>query len=381
MQRLIKCFVLAIAVLFLVPNILTSSTADEFKIDFFSAPDHIRIFLFLDRPVEWSIVKSKDPKRLLIDINNVAKTPLIRKISVQDRIVREIRVFKVNTEKVRLRISLFKPAKLEIQNLKTLSKGHSRISIHISRPDLVEKERKKRQRFKKLHEKGFKIVVIDPGHGGIDTGAIGYNGTREKDVVLEISKELQTILNEKKEFKAALTRSQDYFLYLKERIDIAREYGADFFISVHSDATTNKDTKGTSIYCLSLKGASNKGAKLLAEKENLSDYIGGVSIEQENNDLRSILLDLVQTKTINDSLRFAGLALKELSKVNKIKYNTPHQAAFVVLQSPDIPSVLVETAYLSNPDEERLLNNKRFQHDIANSLSKTIIQYLSLDSL
>ena len=381
MQRLIKCIFLAIAVLFLVPNILTSSTGDEFKIDLFSAPDHTRIVLFIDSPVEWNTVKSKDPKRLLVDINNVDRIPQTRKIRIQDRIVRDITFYKVNTEKVRLRISLFKPAKLEILNLKTLSKLHSRISINITRPDLVEKERKKRQRFKELHEKGCKIVVIDPGHGGIDPGAIGHSGTREKDVVLEISKELQAVLNEKKGFKAALTRSQDYFLYLKERVEIAREYGADLFISVHSDSTINKDTKGTSVYCLSLKGASNKGAKLLAEKENLSDFIGEVSIEQENDDLRSILLDLVQTKTINDSLRFAGLALKELSKVNKIKYNTPHQAAFVVLQSPDIPSVLVETAYLSNPDEERLLNNKRFQHDIANSLSKTIIEYLSLDSL
>ena len=381
MQRVIKYIFPAIAVLFLVPNILTSSTANEFEIDVFSAPDHTRIVLFIDSPVEWNMVASKDPKRLLLDINNVDSPPLKRKMRIQDRIVRDLTFYKVNTEKVRLRISLFKPAKCEVLNLKTLSKLRSRISINITRPDLVEKERKKRQRFKELHEKGFKIVVIDPGHGGIDPGAIGHSGTREKDVVLEISKELQAVLNEKKGFKAALTRSQDYFLYLKERVEIAREYGADLFISLHSDSTTNKDKRGTSIYCLSLKGASNKGAKLLAEKENLSDFIGEVSIGQENDDLRSILLDLVQTKTINDSLRFAGLALKELSKVNTIKYNTPHQAAFVVLQSPDIPSVLVETAYLSNPEEERLLNNKRFQHDIARSLSKTIIEYLSLDSL
>ncbi|MDY6856816.1 MAG: N-acetylmuramoyl-L-alanine amidase [Thermodesulfobacteriota bacterium] len=381
MQRLIKCILLTIIILFFIPNFLTSSTADEFEIDFFSAPDHTRIVLFLERPVEWNTVKSKDPKKLVVDINNVDKTPLKRKIRVQDGIVRDIIFYRVNTNKVRLRISLFKPAQCKVLNLKTFSKLHSRISINITRADLIEKEIKKRQRFKKFQEKGFKLVVIDPGHGGIDPGAIGHNGTREKDVVLELSKELQTVLNNIKGLKAALTRSQDYFLYLKERIEIAREYGADLFISIHSDSAINRNINGTSIYCLSLKGASNKGAKILAEKENLSDFIGEVSIGQENNDLRSILLDLVQTKTINDSLRFAGLALKELSNVNTIKYNIPHQAAFIVLQSPDIPSVLIEAAYLSNTHEERLLKNKKFQHDFARSLSKTIIEYLSMDSL
>ena len=378
MKRVIHILLVFIAVSFCLLQTSAFGITDSLEIKHWSAPDHTRIVIYTGKQVEWNIVNSEASKMLIIDIDNLAKVPLTRRIIVNDTIVREIKASKPNRNKIRLKIYLVKPADCDIFTLERYRWTPARVVINITRPDLVEKERKKRIALKKLHEKGYKIIVIDPGHGGEDLGAIGPSGTREKDVVLMVGKEMERILNSKKRFKAVLTRSHDYFIPLEDRINIAREYGADLFISLHADWTKGKDVRGTSLYCLSLRGASDKGAELLAEKENLSDFIGGVSIEQGNDELQTILLDLIQTKTINDSLRFAGLAMKELSTVNTIKYDRPKQAAFIVLKSPDIPSVLVEIAYLSNPGEEKLLNNKEFQRKFAKTLSTVTTRFLSI---
>ncbi|MFH1623748.1 MAG: N-acetylmuramoyl-L-alanine amidase [Pseudomonadota bacterium] len=378
----VTCFVLMVISIFLsLPEPPTFAANSLIDIKYWSAPDHTRIVLYTNKPVTWNMLTPDDPKRLTIEVDNVAKILSGKRIRVDDSIVREIRILKSNRETVRLALYLVKAAKWDIFNLDRYLQTPPRMVIDVSRPDLAERERMKRIAMKKSLGEEVKMVVVDPGHGGEDLGAVGRYGTREKQVVLAIGKELQRLLNREKGFKAALTRSDDYFIPLEERRGIAREYGADLVISLHADWTAKKDVKGTSLYCLSSRGASDRGAELLAEKENLSNFIGGVSVKPGNQDLQVILLDLLQTKTINDSLRFGGFAIKEVKKINKIKYDRPKQAAFTVLKAPDIPSVLVEIGYLSNSGEERLLKSKGFQRRFAGALSKATLRFLSGDAL
>jgi len=196
-------------------------------------------------------------------------------------------------------------------------------------------------------------------------------------VVLSLAKKLQSFINKKKGFKAFLTREGDYFVSLEKRVEISREYNADLFISLHTDANFSKKVRGASVYCLSVKGASDETAKLLAERENASDFIGGVSYAS-NKDLDSILIDLVQTQTINDSLRFGGMTLNAMKKFHRIKFEQPKQAGFKVLKATEIPSILIETGFISNRDDEKLLRNKAFQQKLARALSTISFDFVSM---
>ena len=381
MKKFPSIIILIMSVFFFLPDSPTFGSANILNIKLRPAPDHTRVVIYVNKQVKWNVISSQDEKELTVEIDDVLKIPSPGLIEVHDAIVHEIRISRSKRDrKARLRISLVKPATWDVFSLRKYMKTPARIVVKITRPDLVEREKKRRLAINKLHAKGFKVVIIDPGHGGEDLGAVGRRGTNEKDIVLKVAKQTKRVLDTKKGFIAFLTRPEDYFIPLDQRVEIAKECGADLFVSLHADWTIKKDVKGTSLYCLSIKGATDKGAELLAEKENLSDLIGGKSVERGNVELQTILLDLVQTKTINDSLRFAGLALKELDKVNKIKYDRPKQAAFVVLKSPDIPSVLVEIAYISNIKEEKLMRTKGFQNRFAKGLSSAIIKFFSAHS-
>jgi N-acetylmuramoyl-L-alanine amidase len=222
-------------------------------------------------------------------------------------------------------------------------------------------------------------VVIDPGHGGEDPGAIGPRRTMEKDVVLKIGQKLIHILNQDKEIKGFLTRKGDYFIPLEERGKIARDYGADLFISLHADGSFNPSARGSSIYCLSLSGATDEAAKILADKENTSNLLGGAvlrpaSLAKDPN-LNQILLDLMQNNSMKESFRFAELFLGEMKGFNHLRYPSYRQANFIVLKAPDIPCVLVETAFMTNKEDERLLNRTDFQEKMAKTLYTTIKKF------
>jgi N-acetylmuramoyl-L-alanine amidase len=187
---------------------------------------------------------------------------------------------------------------------------------------------------------------------------------------------LKKYIDQKEGFKAFLTREGDYFIPLEKRVKIAREYGANLFISLHTDANFSKSVRGASVYCLSIKGASDEATNLLAERENASDFIGGVSYAS-NRDLDSILIDLVQTQTINDSLRFGGMVLHEIGKVHRIKFKRPKQAGFKVLKATEVPSILIETGFISNPADEKLLRSKSFQLKLARALSIVSLSFVN----
>lgn len=220
-------------------------------------------------------------------------------------------------------------------------------------------------------------IAIDAGHGGEDPGARGANGSNEKDLTLAIAQKLKAQIDAEPNMQGVLIRDGDYFIPLHGRVVKARKLQADLFISIHADAFTSPAAKGSSVFALSEKGATSASARYLASKENESDLIGGVSLDDKDPNLARTLLDLSQTATINDSLKLAKIVLNAVSEVNALHRGHIEQAGFAVLKSPDIPSILVETAFISNPEEERKLNDESHQQDLARSILTGIKKYFA----
>ena len=220
-------------------------------------------------------------------------------------------------------------------------------------------------------------IAIDAGHGGEDPGARGANGSREKEITLTIAKKLKAQIDAEPNMRAMLTRDGDYFVPLGTRVVKARKFKADLFISIHADAFTNPAARGSSVFALSEKGATSASARYLAKKENESDLIGGVSLDDKDPVLAKTLLDLSQAATINDSLKLGKAVLGNIGEINDLHAKRVEQAAFAVLKSPDIPSILVETAFISNPEEERRLNDEAYQEQLAASILTGIKKYFA----
>jgi N-acetylmuramoyl-L-alanine amidase len=219
------------------------------------------------------------------------------------------------------------------------------------------------------------VIAIDAGHGGEDPGAIGRHGTREKDVVFSIARRLADLIEKEPGMRAVLIREGDYYIGLRQRIDRARELNADLFISIHADGFRDQRASGSSVFVLSNRGATSEMARWVAEKENLSDLAGGVSLDDKDGLLAEVLLDLSQTATIEASLEVADNLLGELKGIGKTHKSTVQQAGFVVLKSPDIPSILVETAFISNPQEEKKLRSQQHQQVLARAMLRGIQDY------
>jgi N-acetylmuramoyl-L-alanine amidase len=219
--------------------------------------------------------------------------------------------------------------------------------------------------------------MLDPGHGGEDPGAIGRRGTFEKDIVLSIAHKLKRKIDREHRIRALLTRDDDYFVPLRERVAKARAVKADLFISIHADAFGNRDVRGSSVFALSERGATSAAARWLAQSENRADLIGGVNLDVGDPILAKTLLDLSQTASITDSLKLGRFMLDQIGEINALHKNHVEQAGFAVLKAPDVPSILVETAFISNPDEERRLRDERYQHRLADSMLGGIRRYFA----
>lgn len=218
-------------------------------------------------------------------------------------------------------------------------------------------------------------IMLDPGHGGEDPGAIGRAGTYEKNVTLEVARRLKARIDAEPNMRAVLTRDSDFFVPLQMRVQKARRVHADLFLSIHADAWIKPDARGSSVFVLSEKGASSTQARLLAQKENDADLIGGVNLGSKDLFLARTLLDLSQTATINDSLKLGKYLLGELGSINTLHKANVEQAGFAVLKAPDIPSALIETAFISNPEEESRLNDDAYQEKLAGAIVRGIRQY------
>ena len=220
-------------------------------------------------------------------------------------------------------------------------------------------------------------IAIDPGHGGEDPGAVGRRGTYEKNVTLAIARKLKARIDGDRNMRAMMTRDDDYFVPLHERVQKARRVQADLFVSIHADAFTEPAARGSSVFALSASGATSAAARWLAQRENRADLIGGVDLDRRDPMLARTLLDLSQTAQISDSLKVGRHVLDAFSTHNSLHKNSVEQAGFAVLKAPDIPSILVETAFISNPDEELMLRNDKHQKRFADSIYEGATRYFA----
>ena len=353
------------------------------------ASDYTRVTIESALPIENDQMILQNPERVVIDlkdilINNALKE-LGSKVIGVDPNIKKIRVAQFNPEVTRVVIDLKSSASVKIFSLKPIKNYKHRLVIDIYPKDkdeiaglLKQLERKDNEKVLDpliLDTKKTFIVAIDAGHGGEDPGAVGAKGTQEKVVNFQISKRLKKLIDKEPFMKAVLIRTGDYFIPLGKRVSKARKIKADIFISIHADAFKKRAVRGSSVFALSERGATSAFAKFLANNENEADLIGGVSIDDAEPILARTLLDLSQSATINDSLKLGKNVLTEIKTVNRLHKKRVEQAGFAVLKAPDIPSILIETAFISNRKEERNLVSKSFQQKISMSIFKGIKRY------
>ncbi|MCG8668231.1 MAG: N-acetylmuramoyl-L-alanine amidase [Pseudomonadales bacterium] len=359
-------------------KVTSSATQKVESVRVWKAPDNMRLVFDITGPVEHDIFTLSKPDRVVIDVKNTLRTRSLFNVDLKGGPIKNLRSAVRNKSDLRIVLDLSKPLKTKSFLLKPNDKYGHRLVVDLQGNGNF-KTAKTSKPVKSLATMGNGraiVVVIDAGHGGEDPGAIGSNGTYEKHVVLKIAKELQRVLNGIPGYKAVLTRKGDYFLKLKTRRELARKkYKGDLFVSLHADAFKNRKAKGASVFALSRRGASSTLARILAEKENQSDLVGGVSLEDKDDDLARVLADLSMEGSMEHSLRAGKYVLKEMGSVARLHKKHVEQAGFVVLKSPDIPSLLVETGFISNPTEEKNLNSKAYRSKLAKSISKGIVRY------
>jgi len=386
------------------------------------AADYTRVTLEHDAPLKFSHFTVENPDRLVVDIEGVefnsVLDSLARKVAADDPNIKLLRAGRFKPGVVRLVMELKTKVNPQVFTLEPAGEYGRRLVLDVyplnppdplmallegrkeaveplkSEQDFQIAEKRPNEPVKKsetaqveapeVHtgKKSGKPIVdrlvtimLDPGHGGEDPGAIGKAGTYEKNVTLEVARRLKARIDAEPNMRAVLTRDSDFFVPLQMRVQKARRVQADLFLSIHADAWIKPDARGSSVFVLSEKGASSTQARLLAQKENQADLIGGVNLGTKDLFLARTLLDLSQTATINDSLKLGKYLLGELGSINTLHKTGVEQAGFAVLKAPDIPSALIETAFISNPEEEARLNDDAYQEKLAGAIVRGIRQY------
>ena len=388
------------------------------------AQDYTRVTLESAAPIEHQLMLLKNPDRLVLDLANVAATPTLEALAGQvgagDPYVKAIRVGRFKPGVVRLVFDLKAEAKPEVFTLRPVADYGHRLVLDIypaqavdpllalleksqawpgapvepaaggakpveataapaenMQPAVPDAAPKPAARPVKPDGQRLIVVVVDAGHGGEDPGALGRRGTREKDVTLAIARKLKTRLEQEPNMRVVLTRDGDYFIPLHHRVEKARKVRADLFVSVHADAFVRPNARGSSVFALSENGATSSAARWLAKRENDADLIGGVNLDVRDPYLKMTLTDLSFTAQINDSLKLAKAVLTELGEINQLHKAAVEQAGFAVLRAPDIPSILVETAFITNPEEEKRLRDGAYQDQMADAILSGIRRYFA----
>jgi N-acetylmuramoyl-L-alanine amidase len=382
------------------------------------AADYSRVTLEHDAPLVFThfMVRDTPPPRLVVDIEDMELTPRLRevvgRVAADDPYIAKVRVGQNRPRVVRLVIELKEDIRPEVFALAPVGPYRHRLVLDLrplTPPDpllallreqesrLPEADRRDEmallREIQKFDEQQRRIprerppaapvvdrlltIAVDPGHGGEDPGAIGARGTLEKDVTLTVAQRLHRLIEGERNMRVLLTRDGDYFVPLRERVAKARRVQADLFVSIHADAWVRPDARGSSVFALSERGASSTTAAWMARRENDADLIGGINLGVHDARIAQVLLDLSTTAQIRDSLRFGNAVLRELERVNTLHKREVEQAGFAVLRAPDIPSILVETAFISNPDEERRLTDDAYQERLAAAMLDGIKRFLA----
>lgn len=348
-----------------------------------ASPESTRVIFDLSKEVKYKLFTLENPNRVVIDFEETILKANLNKLNLSESRISKVRHSVQENGKVRVVLDMqnnVKPTSFLLAPNQEY--GHRLvIDLNLLQPTL-SKPVKKREPSPVTDHSNFStrefIVAIDPGHGGDDTGAVGKeHQLKEKDVVLLVSKNLQAMINAQSGMRAFLIRSGDYYVGLRKRMELAREQGADLFISVHADSFKDSRATGASVYVLSEKGASNEASRWLAERENRSDLVGGVRLENKGDLLASVLIDLSQTASQSASHELAHHLVNSLGKVTDLHHKTVQRAGFMVLKSPDIPSVLVELGFISNRKGEENLSSKAHQQALATALLAGVQAYVA----
>ncbi len=340
------------------------------------APDHTRVVLDLDHPVEYALFVLDDPDRVVVDLRGAKLLKRVPRANRDDRLLSGIRAAPRKGSDLRVVFDLKQPVRPKSFLLKPNRKYGHRLVIDLHGKAAGSGASAGRKPVKRSDPGSRRdvIVAVDAGHGGEDPGAV-RSKIREKDIVLAISRELAHQINRTRGMRAVLIRDGDYYIGLRRRTQIAREHNADLFVSIHADSFRSSRVSGSSVYILSRRGASSEAARWLAEQENASDFAGGVSLDDKDGLLASVLLDLSQTATLAASADVGGRVLRSLGKVGRRHKRRVERAGFLVLKSPDIPSILVETGFLTNPSDAKRLSNPRHQRSVAKAILQGIRDY------
>ncbi|MDQ6966717.1 MAG: N-acetylmuramoyl-L-alanine amidase [Mariprofundaceae bacterium] len=333
---------------------------------FWTAPDHTRAVLDLSGSVEYRAFSLHSPERVVVDIKGAELRTTLDGFEKSDPVLKDVRYGKPEAGTLRLVLDVRERVQIRTFLLKPMHGKPYRLVI-----DLLRAEQEESKAVARASDKARQLIVIavDAGHGGEDPGASGPNRIREKDITLAVAKRFAAEINKTPGMRAVLTRKGDYFLGLKKRVILARKAKADLMISIHADAVKQRNVAGASVYTLSEKGASDRVAALLARKENSSDAVGGVMPGEVQDPLvKSILADLIKRDSLNSAEMLAEQILKHIGQIGPVKYGAPKHARFVVLTAAEIPSVLVELDYISNPKREKLLRSAAHQVKLAEAL-------------
>jgi len=349
------------------------------RVRMWQAPEHTRLVFDVSGPVEHTLFRLANPERVVIDMRNARLVPADGDLSLENSFLKGMRSAPRNGDDLRVVLDLKRQLQPKSFLLKPNREYGHRLVIDLYDPGAEQSTVKDPSGplADAPQPPRDVVIAIDAGHGGEDPGARGRRGTREKDVVLQIARHLADLVRQEKGMQPVLIRDGDYYLGLRKRMEKARSHKADLLISIHADAFRDARAKGASVYVLSRSGATNEAARWLAESENASDLVGGVSLDDKDDLLAKVLLDLSQTGTIEASLDVGSDVLVSLKQVVEAHKHRVQQAGFVVLKSPDIPSILVETAFISNPHEERKLRDPRHQQRMAKAMMAGIRSYFA----
>jgi N-acetylmuramoyl-L-alanine amidase len=337
-----------------------------------AGPDNTRVVVDLSGSAQHSLAVLHNPERVVLDVPGARLGKGAHTPPAGAGAVKQVRMSRSSSGNLRVVLDLSRP--IQAKSFLTTPNAHYGYRLVIDLGGAARADRPIKVKHAPADARDL-LIAIDAGHGGEDPGAIGKNGTREKDIVLAIARELAGKINAEPGMKAMLTRSGDYFVPLRDRMRRARAQQADLFVSIHADSIRDRSIDGSSVYILSQRGATDEASRWLAERENASDLIGGVSLDDKDDVLASVLLDLSQSASLNASQVAAERVLHQLTQAGEVRKHEVQQARFMVLKSPDIPSMLVETAYISNPQEEQRLRTPMQQARLAAAIHRGVHDY------
>jgi N-acetylmuramoyl-L-alanine amidase len=337
-----------------------------------AGPDGTRVVVDLSGSAQHSLLMLHNPERVVLDVPGARVAKGAHTSPAGTGAVSQVRMSHGASGNLRLVLELKQPT--QAKSFLTAPNAHYGYRLVIDLGSAAHADKPIKVKHAPSDARDL-LIAIDAGHGGEDPGAIGKNGTREKDVVLAIARELAVKINAEPGMKAMLTCSGDYFVPLRDRMRRARAQQADLFVSIHADSIRDRSIDGSSVYILSQRGATDEASRWLAERENASDLIGGVSLDDKDDVLASVLLDLSQSASLNASQVAAERVLHQLTQAGEVRKHEVQQARFMVLKSPDVPSMLVETAYISNPQEEQRLRTQAHQARLAAAIHRGVHDY------